>query len=180
MAAPEKLTVTEQQRKKIIQKMTGQTIKASKQKLGVIRLVSVSYEPVKDAETAFREANAARKAKAIYDRVVNSGDVVEVTSLLTNPAFKVDSGAGALLVELAWQAARMKKQRVKVDEKNKEKSHDCSARDIQWCKTADGLHIKNRSKSNMARIVQKALVKQGTKPPSLIIIKRAFARQKYS
>jgi hypothetical protein len=177
MAAGKKLTTSQQFRQKIIRKMTGKTIKPSEQKFGGIRLVTVSYEPVRDAEAAFREANAARLAKAIYDRVLDgSSDPVVVTALLTQT--KVDSDAGALLVKLAWQAHQMKKQRAELNETNEEASRDRAAKDIECCKIADELNMKRRGKYYMAERVRRELAKRGTKTSRNSVV-RAFTRQKY-
>lgn len=178
--AGKKLTATEQFRKKIIHKMTGKVINAAKQaKAGPARarIVAVAYEEVRDADTAFREANAARLAKAIYDRVLDSGDPGVVTTLLTQ--IKVDSDAGALLVKLAWQAHQMKKQHAELDETNEAASRDRAAKDIKWCKIADELHMKRRGKYYMAERVRKELAKRGTKTSRNSVV-RAFTRQEYS
>src|SRR6478672_2344186 len=101
MAAGKKLKASEQLTQKIVALMTGKKLKASEQKLTSIEIIATVWKPVEDPETAIKEANAARLARAKYDQALTSDDPGVVSAMLRD--IEDDGTAGAALLKAALQ-----------------------------------------------------------------------------
>jgi hypothetical protein len=106
MAAGKKLKASEQVRQKIVALMTGKKLKASEQKLASVDIVGTAWKPVEDPETAIKEANAARLARAMYDQALTSDDPGVVSAMLSD--VEDDGTAGAALLKAALQVLQAK------------------------------------------------------------------------
>ena len=154
---------------------TGKTPKAPWVPAG-IRLIATIWKPVDDPETAIKEADAARLAKAKYDQIL--GDPGVASALLRT--VEDDDTAGAALVKAAPHVQKARKQGEKL---RSGKADACGVRYARYYKIADQLcaetpNLKRRTNNYLAERVKEALEKQGevVSPKTL---RRAFSRRKY-
>jgi hypothetical protein len=152
--------------------------KPSEQKLTSIRIIGTAFEPVKDAEMAFKEANGARLALAKYKQIKHAFDDNDPSTVaMLLDSVKDDDSAGAALLEIALHELRARKR---VASRNEVMALDVDAKEKEYCQIADRLHLKRRKKYSMARAVQKELVKRGKEVVNIRTIVRAFDHQNYS
>ena len=176
MATDEEKRRAEQIRKIVKLKTGKMPLPASEQVLTAVRIIPVTYAPVEDAETAIKEANAARLAKAKYDRAITGDDIVPMLKNIE------DNGPiGAALLKTVVPLLLAKKQQASVRFANEGKAAKTRREYEEYCKIADKLRLKRRNKNHMARKVQEELLKtRGEEDvPSIRTIVRAFDRQNY-
>ena len=153
--------------------MTGKKLKASEQKVAGVRIISTVWKPVEDSETAIKEANAARLARAMYDQALTSHDPVVVCSMLSD--IEDDGTAGAALLKAALQVLQAKKQCEPLHSTNEAKTRKCDVKAEKYCKIADELGLNRQDDPYpAAEKVQAKLKKLDGKAPSVRTIARAF------
>lgn len=162
---------------KIYRLMTGKRLPA-KQTVGSVRLVRTVSKSVEDAETAFREANAARLARAKYDQAIKSDDPGVVATLLRD--VKDDGSAGAALLMQVLQVRQMEKQQRLLLSQNETQKRERDTRAKEYCWVADSLQLRNRRPYPVAREVRKKLKNDGQEDlPSVKTIVRGLRSQNY-
>ena len=173
MAAGKKLKASEQLTQKIVALMTGKKLKASEQKLTSIEIIATVWKPVEDPETAIKEANAARLARAKYDQALTSDDPGVVFAMLRD--IEDDGTAGAALLKAALQVLQAKKQCEPLHSTNEAKARKCDIEAEKYCKIADELGLNRQDDPYpAAEEVQAKLKKRDGKAPSVRTIARAF------
>jgi hypothetical protein len=173
MAAGKKLKASEQVRQKLVALMTGKKLRASEQKVADVRIITTVWKTVEDSETAIKEANAARLARARYDQALTSHDPVVVCAMLSD--IEDDGTAGAALLKAALQVLQAKKQYEPLHSTNEAKARKCAIKAQKYCKIADELGLNRQDDPYLAaEAVQAKLKKIDGKAPSVRTIARAF------
>lgn len=140
-----------------------------------IKLIGTVYKTVEDAETAFKEANAARLALAKYKqikRAFDDDDLGTVATLL-NSVRDDDDSAGAALLRAMFLELRENKQRGSFFNINKKRKDTSDAKAGKWRKIADDLGLDWASTPYAAAEVVKPKISQNGEP-SVKTIARAF------
>ena len=166
--------------RKIVKLKTGKLpLPASKQVVRGVRIIPTVLKPVEDAETAIKEANANRLARAKFEQAFASDDPVVVSAMLKN--LEDDGTAGAVLLMTALPLLLAKKQQASVRFANEGKAAKTRREDEEYCKIADKLRLKRRNEYYMAGKVRQELLKtrEQEEIPSIRTIVRAFHRQNY-
>jgi len=164
--------------RKIVRLKTNRLpLPALKQVLTGVRIISTVWKPVENAETAIKEANANRLARAKFEQALSSDDPVVVSSMLDN--LEDDGTAGAVLLMTALPLLLAKKQHKSLHSVRGWKSAAARRDDKEYCKIADELGLKNRGKNHMAAQVRKVWLKTRGKAPHVRTIVRAFDKLKY-
>jgi hypothetical protein len=156
---------------KVYTKMTGKRLKPGP--IGGVRIISTVFKPVENAETAFREANAARLARARYDQATRSDDPVVVAAMLEGIVDDGSAGAALLLLALHARQAQKRDERLRLEREARTGERD--AKHSEYRKIADQLGLKHRGLRHEARAVHAELEKRGQKVlPSIKTLERAL------
>lgn len=160
-------------RQKIHALVTGKKLKASEWVPSGVRLISTIYKSVEDSETAIKEANAARLAKAKFDQALSSEDPVVISAMLSD--IEDDGTAGAALLKAALYVLQAKRQYGPLLSTNEARARKSDADTAKYRKIADELGL-NRQEGPypLAAKVRAKLKERGEKAPSVKTIARAL------
>lgn len=149
--------------------------KPSEQKLASIKIIGTAWEPVKDAEIAFKEANGARFALAKYKQIkqaFDDNDLGTVATLL-NSVKDDDDSTGAALLRVTLPELREKKQRGPFYFINETRMRKRDADAKRWREIANSLGVDWASAPYpAAKAVAERISRDGE--PSEKTIARAF------
>jgi uncharacterized protein YfeS len=106
---------------KIVALMAGKRIKASEQIPSGVRIIPTIWKKVESPDTAFKEANAARLARAKYDQALTSDDPAVVSAMLSD--IEDDGTAGASLLRNALVVLQDQRRTKSLLAVNKMKAH---------------------------------------------------------